>query len=260
MTLRDRRALTDAVSALAIEAGAAIMKIYEAGATITTKADKTPVTNADRAAEDIILAGLRRLTPDIPVVSEEATAAHGLPQNVGPRFWLVDPLDGTREFIARNGEFTVNIGLIEDRRPTLGVLLAPAKGNGALYAGHGPGTATLAEGRGAPRSIAARPVPREGLTVLISRSHAEKASVDAFLARYPVHARMAMGSALKFGALAEGVGDLYVRLGRTMEWDTAAGHAVLVSAGGRVETVEGTEFLYAKPGFENPHFVARGRG
>jgi 3'(2'), 5'-bisphosphate nucleotidase len=129
-----------------------------------------------------------------------------------------------------------------------------------LYAGHGPGTATLAKDGCAPRPIAARPVPRDGLTVLISRSHAEKETVDAFLARYSVRERVAVGSALKFGVLAEGAGDLYVRLGRTMEWDTAAGHAVLVSAGGRVETLEGTEFLYAKPGFENPHFVAHGRG
>lgn len=260
MTIVDRRALIDAVSALALEAGAAIMKIYEGSPQVTTKADKSPVTDADRAAETIILAGLKRLTPDIPAVAEEAVAAHGLPQNVGARFWLVDPLDGTREFISRNGEFTVNIGLIEDRRPTLGVLLAPAKGNGLLYAGHGPGTATLAEGGGAPRPIAARGAPRDGLTVLVSRSHSEKATVDEFLARYPVRERVSVGSALKFGVLAEGAADLYPRLGRTMEWDTAAGHAVLIAAGGRVETLEGTEFLYAKPGFENPHFVAHGRG
>ena len=259
MTTADRRALTDAVSALALEAGAAIMRIYEGSPQVTTKADKTPVTDADRAAETIILAGLKRLTPDTPAVAEEAVAAHGLPQNVGSRFWLVDPLDGTREFISRNGEFTVNIALIEDRRPTLGVLLAPAKEGGLLYAGHGHGTATLAQGGGTPRPIAARPAPREGLTVLISRSHAEKTTIDEFLARYPVRERVQVGSALKFGVLAEGAGDLYVRLGRTMEWDTAAGHAVLIAAGGQVETLEGDEFLYAKPGFENPHFVARGR-
>lgn len=260
MTIADRRALTDAVSALALEAAAAIMKIYQGAPEIMTKADNSPVTDADRAAEDIILAGLKRLTPGVPTVSEEAASAHGLPQNVGSRFWLVDPLDGTREFISRNGEFTVNIALIEDRRPTLGVLLAPAKENGLLYAGHGPGTATLAKGRGAPSPITARPAPRDGLTVLVSRSHSEKATVDAFLAPYPVRERLPVGSALKFGVLAEGAGDLYPRLGRTMEWDTAAGHAVLIAAGGRVETLEGAEFLYAKPGFENPHFVAHGRG
>lgn len=260
MTFADRRALADAVSAIALEAGAAIMKIYRGAPQVMTKADKTPVTDADQAAEEIILAGLQRLTPDIPAVSEEAAAAKGLPQNVGARFWLVDPLDGTREFISRNGEFTVNIGLIEDRRPTLGVLLAPAKEGGLLYAGHGPGTATLAKGGGTPRPIAARPAPREGLTVLISRSHSEKSTVDEFLARYPVRERVQVGSALKFGVLAEGAGDLYVRLGRTMEWDTAAGHAVLVAAGGRVERTDGAEFLYAKPGFENGHFVAHGQG
>ena len=260
MTITDRRALTDAVSALAREAGTAIMKIYEGSPAVMTKADKTPVTDADRAAEAIILAGLKRLTPDIPTVSEEAVSEQGLPQAVGARFWLVDPLDGTREFISRNGEFTVNIALIEDRRPTLGVLLAPAKEGGLLYAGHGPGTATLAKDGGTPRPIAARAAPRDGLIVLVSRSHSEKATVDAFLARYPVHERVSVGSALKFGVLAEGAADLYPRLGRTMEWDTAAGHAVLVAAGGRVETLEGAEFLYAKPGFENPHFVAHGRG
>ncbi|MGE0095369.1 MAG: 3'(2'),5'-bisphosphate nucleotidase CysQ [Alphaproteobacteria bacterium] len=260
MTIADRRALTVAISALALEAGAAIMKIYGGSPAIATKADKSPVTDADRAAEAIILAGLKRLTPDIPAVSEEAVSDHGLPQTVGTRFWLVDPLDGTREFISRNGEFTVNIALIEDRRPALGVLLAPAMENGLLYAGHGPGTATLAKGGGAARPIAARPVPHDGLTVLVSRSHSEKATVDAFLARYPVRERVSVGSALKFGVLAEGAADLYPRLGRTMEWDTAAGHAVLIAAGGRVETLEGTEFLYAKPGFENPHFVAHGRG
>ncbi len=260
MTIADRRALTNAVSALALEAGAAIMKIYEGSIEVTTKADKSPVTDADRAAEAIILAGLKHLTPDIPTVSEEAVSDHGLPRTVGARFWLVDPLDGTREFISRNGEFTVNIALIEDRRPTLGVLLAPAKENGLLYAGHGPGTATLAKGGGIPRSIAARPAPRDGLTVLVSRSHSEKATVDTFLARYPVRERVPVGSALKFGVLSEGAADLYPRLGRTMEWDTAAGHAVLIAAGGRVETLERTEFLYAKPGFENPHFIAHGRG
>lgn len=260
MTIADRRALMAAVSALALEAGAAIMKIYEGAPLVTTKADKTPVTDADRAAEAIILAGLKRLTPDIPAVAEEAVAAHGLPQHVGSRFWLVDPLDGTREFISRNGEFTVNIGLIEDRHPTLGVLLAPAKEGGLLYAGHGPGTATLSRGGGSPHPIAARAAPRDGLTVLISRSHSEKATVDEFLARYPVRERVQVGSALKFGVLAEGKGDLYVRLGRTMEWDTAAGHAVLIAAGGRVETLDAAEFLYGKPGFENPHFVAHGQG
>lgn len=257
MTIADRRALLNDVSALALEAGAAILKLYESGVEVTTKADKTPVTDADRAAEDIILPGLQRLTPDIPIVSEEAVATSGFPQNVGNRFWLVDPLDGTREFISRNGEFTVNIALIEDRRATFGVLLAPAKG--LLYAGYGPGTAMLGRDGGPPRPIAARRPPPEGLTVLISRSHSEKATVDEFLARYPVRDRKAVGSALKFGVLAEGEGDLYVRLGRTMEWDTAAGHAVLVSAGGRVETIDGKEFLYAKPGFENPHFTAHGR-
>ena len=259
MTTADRRALTSAISALALEAGTAIMKIYEGSPEVSTKADKTPVTDADRAAEAIILAGLKRLTPDIPTVSEEASSTHGLPQNVGSRFWLVDPLDGTREFISRNGEFTVNIALIEDRRPTLGVLLAPAKEGGLLYTGHGPGTATLAKGGSAAHPITARAMPRDGITVVISRSHSEKGTVDEFLARYTVRERVAVGSALKFGVVAEGAADLYPRLGRTMEWDTAAGHAVLIAAGGRVETLDGGEFLYAKPGFENPHFVALGR-
>ncbi|MEX2010003.1 MAG: 3'(2'),5'-bisphosphate nucleotidase CysQ, partial [Dongiaceae bacterium] len=196
------------------------------------------------------------------VVSEEAAAAGRVPEihgaaNPGGRFWLVDPLDGTKEFIAGKDDFTVNIALIEDGRPVLGVVHVPALA--VTYVGVAPDLATVQRGADAPRPIAARLRPADGAIVLASRSHGDAAALDAFLADEPVRARRTAGSALKFCLLAEGVADLYPRLGRTMEWDTAAGHAVLAAAGGGVATLDGAELRYGKPGFENPHFVARGR-
>lgn len=256
MTTRATGALLDAVRGLAREAGAAIMPIYQSEFAVETKADASPVTAADRAAEAVILAGLRRLTPDLPVVAEEEVAAGRVPDIAGGVFWLVDPLDGTRQFIKRQGEFTVNIALIENGRPTLGVVYAPEFGR--LFAGAGPGSATIEETGQPPRPIRARKVPPAGIVVVASRSHGDPALLDAFLKDYTVAENKKAGSSLKFCLVAAGEADLYPRFGRTMEWDTAAGHAVLLAAGGSVRTMDGADLLYGKPGLDNPHFIARG--
>jgi 3'(2'), 5'-bisphosphate nucleotidase len=224
-----------------------------------TKADLSPVTLADESAEAVITPILERLLPGVAVIAEEAAALHGLPSSDGygeRRFWLLDPLDGTKEFLSGNGEFTVNIALIEHGRPLLGVVGVPTLDT--VYAG-GPGGATVQHGEAAPKPIAARKQPAGGAIVLGSRSHGQGAALDSFLAAQSVLEHRVAGSALKFCLVAEGVADLYPRFGRTMEWDTAAGHAVLAAAGGHVETLDGRELGYGKPGFENPHFVARGR-
>ncbi len=264
-----------AISTLARQAGTVVMAVYATDFAVQGKADASPVTLADAQAEAVILAGLQALTPDIPVVAEEAAAAGLAPQMAATgRFWLVDPLDGTREFVARNGEFTVNIALIEQGRPVLGVVLAPAIScdgqagaagpAGVLYAGL-VGHGAWVEDSAGRRPIHCRPVPAAGLVVLASRSHGDAAALDAFLATYLAGRRVAQlgtaGSSLKLCLLAAGQADLYPRLGRTMEWDIAAGHAVLAAAGGSVCRIDsGAPLDYGKPGYENPHFVAAGLG
>ena len=238
---------------LALEAGRTIMAFYRDGTPVETKADSTPVTEADRAADGLIVTGLQAATPDIPVISEESTSTG--PPPAGGRFWLVDPLDGTREFIARTGEFTVNIALIEDGRPVLGVLHAPVQGE--TYVADGQGGAVRIVGDGAPQPIGARPVPGEGPAVIASRSHRD-AETDAYIAALGPAWIESAGSALKFGLLARGEADVYPRFGRTMEWDTAAGHAILKAAGGHVRDLNGRELRYGKAGFVNPPFVACG--
>jgi 3'(2'), 5'-bisphosphate nucleotidase len=240
---------------LAAKAGAIILTHYGPGIEVRRKTDASPVTAADEEAEEIILAGLRALAPDIPAISEEAFARGELSSHAPERFWLVDPLDGTKEFLKRNGEFTVNIALIDAGRPILGVVAAPALS--LAYAGAGPGTARLMQG-GSERAIAVRKAPADGLTVVASRSHGDPAALDRYLQGRSVAATREAGSSLKFCIVAAGEADLYPRFGRTMEWDTAAGHAVLGAAGGVVRTLDGEELRYGKPGFENPHFVASG--
>ena len=244
-----------ALTLLAREAGQVIMTVYASDFTVRGKADASPVTLADEQAEALILAGLARLDPHTPVVAEEAVAAGRVPV-VGERFWLVDPLDGTREFIGRNGEFTVNIALIERGEPVLGVVFAPALGR--LFAGARGQGAVEIDAQGRSRSIRCRAVPSEGLTVLASRSHGDAAQLDAWLATQRVAAVKSAGSSLKLCLLATGEADAYPRFGRTMEWDIAAGHAVLSAAGGEVRKLDASLLRYAKPGFENPNFVARG--
>jgi 3'(2'), 5'-bisphosphate nucleotidase len=251
----DLATLLEEVRPIAEEAGHATLRFY--GRTdAATKADGSPVTAADQAAEDILLPQLRALTPDIPVVSEEEAAKGLTPEVTGRRFWLVDPLDGTKEFLSGNGEFTVNVALIEDGVPILGVVVVPVRNE--VYAGAGPGTATLTDA-GGERLITVRVPPPAGLTVVGSRSHGDAAAMDAFLAGRKVAEFRPAGSSLKLCLIAKGEADLYPRLGTTMEWDIAAGHAVLAAAGGRVETLDGKPFTYGKPDYRNPHFAAFGK-
>jgi 3'(2'), 5'-bisphosphate nucleotidase len=248
--------LAEELTGIARLAGDEIMKVYAADFRTSRKADQSPVTAADLAAEAVIVAALRRLTPDIPVVAEEEANAHGLPERAPDRFWLVDPLDGTKEFVARNGEFTVNIALIEGNAPVLGIVHLPALDE--TYRGHS-GIAERSVAGAAFERIQARPLPAEGATMTISRSHAADERVKAEALDEPVAGTIVAGSSLKFCRLAEGVADLYPRLGATMEWDTAAGHAILAASGGSVRTLDGAPLAYGKPGFRNPHFIARGR-
>jgi 3'(2'), 5'-bisphosphate nucleotidase len=245
-----------ALIAAARRAGAVILEIYNRDFQAAQKADRSPVTEADTAAEAEILRALAALAPDVPVVAEEQAAAQGLPTDAAARFFLVDPLDGTKEFIAKNGEFTVNIALIENGRPVLGVVYLPATDVGYVGA---DGRAERWSGSGDLVPIAARPVPAEGLTMAISRSHAEGEIERAKARGLQIAGTIVAGSSLKFCRLAEGVADLYPRFGTTMEWDTAAGQAVLEAAGGRVEDTDGNPLRYGKAGFKNPHFIAYGR-
>lgn len=249
-------ALLDALVPLIRDAGRVIMDIYATDFDVTQKGDDSPVTQADQRAEDVILAGLAQIAPGVPVVAEEAVAAGKIPQ-VAERFFLVDPLDGTKEFISRNGEFTVNIALIEHGRPVLGLVYAPAIGRlfGGV-AGHGAWLEEDGKGR---RTIQARKEPAAGLTVVASRSHGDETALDAFLAGRKVASRTNAGSSLKLCLVAAGEADVYPRLGRTMEWDIAAGDAVLRAAGGKVVVVaSGQDLGYGKPGWDNPHFAAWG--
>ena len=247
-------ALLAAVIDIARQAGALILDIYRTDFEVRGKSDASPVTEADERAEGVIVPALNALAPEVPVVAEEAVAAGKVPE-VGDWFWLVDPLDGTKEFISRNGEFTVNIALVHRGVPVLGVVLAPALDR--LFAGVA-GQGAFVEEAGQRRAIACRAEPAEGLTVVASRSHGDAAALDAFLNGRKVADLKNAGSSLKLCLVAAGEADLYPRLGRTMEWDIAAGHAVLLAAGGSVKALDGKPLSYGKPGFDNPHFVAGG--
>lgn len=246
---------------LALEAGAAILAIYgreQRG--VEAKADASPVTDADRAADAILVAGLEAAYPDIPVVTEERAETHGL--GAGATHFLVDPLDGTKEFVKRRGDFTVNVALIEDGRPTAGIVLAPARGR--LFrtaAGGGAVEQPAARGEaGEAQPIRTAEADMAALRVVASKSHRD-ADTDAYIARYAVAEAVSAGSSLKFCLVAAGEADLYPRLGPTMEWDTAAGQAVLEAAGGRVVRFEDHAPLgYGRPDRRNPRFLAAGRG
>jgi 3'(2'), 5'-bisphosphate nucleotidase len=238
---------------LALKAGELIMDIYATDFSARAKTDASPVTEADERAEAIITGGLAKHFPGVPVIAEEAVAAGRVPE-IDQTFFLVDPLDGTKEFISRNGEFTVNIALIENGSPVMGVVYAPALHT--LYSGeHGFGAGKRYQDEW--HSIFVRELPAEGATVLASRSHRDTAT-DDYLASVKVAKLIGAGSSLKFCTIAEGKADLYPRFGRTMEWDTAAGHAVLAAAGGKVVGADGAPFVYGKwaRGFDNPAFIA----
>ena len=235
------------------EAGRAILGIYGTEFEVRAKDDASPVTEADMLSESIILPVLREITPEIPIIAEEAYAAGDRPDVSGGEFWLVDALDGTKEFVKRTGEFTVNIGLIQDNLPVFGVVHAPAMVT--TYWG-GENGVFRQSGDSAPEPIAVRAPGEEGLVVMTSRSH--RANEEEFLEEYTVRDEMNAGSSIKFCLVAAGEADFYPRLGPTCEWDTAAGHAILRAAGGSVRTLDGGDLKYGKPDFLNPFFLARG--
>ncbi|WP_425259614.1 3'(2'),5'-bisphosphate nucleotidase CysQ [Rubrivivax sp. RP6-9] len=244
--------LLQAVIDITRRAGELILQVYATDFAVRGKTDASPVTEADERAEALIVPALQMLAPEVPIVAEEAVAGGAAPE-IGDWFWLVDPLDGTKEFISRNGEFTVNIALVHQGVPVLGVVLAPALGR--LFAGVA-GQGAFVEDVAGRRPIRCRAVPAAGLTVVASRSHGDAAALDAYLAGRTVASLVNAGSSLKLCLVAAGEADLYPRLGRTMEWDIAAGHAVLAAAGGRVQTLQGEPLRYGKAGFDNPHFAA----
>jgi 3'(2'), 5'-bisphosphate nucleotidase len=255
MTITAPSARLNTLAAIARKAGAVVMRHYADGVEVRHKEDRSPVTAADEQAEALILTELAAHFPGVPVVAEEEAAA-GRIARVERHFFLVDPLDGTREFLNHNGEFTVNIGEVVDGNAVAGVVYAPAIGR--LFMGDAGGAFEAMEDQAAARAIAARPAPQTGLIAVGSRSHNDEKTA-AFLRQFDIGEFRSAGSSLKFCLVAAGEADVYPRAGRTMEWDTAAGHAVLAAAGGRVTTWEGAPFTYGKPGFENPGFVARGR-
>jgi 3'(2'), 5'-bisphosphate nucleotidase len=254
----DHQRLAHEMRRLAIEAGAAIMEIYRSGDLETeAKDDQSPVTAADHAADAIISAGLRASFPRVPLVTEEQAASHD--QDVRT-FLIVDPLDGTKEFVRRRGDFTVNIAYVEDGTPIRGIVYAPAKARLFMTTPEGgaveeSGDFAVAQ-RGETREIGVAEADNDALRVVASKSH-RTPETDAYIARYHVADVVSAGSSLKFCLVATGEADLYPRLGRTMEWDTAAGDAVLRAAGGRVIDAETLSPLaYGKEGFANPHFIA----
>jgi 3'(2'), 5'-bisphosphate nucleotidase len=248
--------LTDwlpAVVDIAHAAGREIMAIYHAGFSITLKDDRSPLTEADLASQRVIGAGLAVLTPDIPMIGEESPAAELTERHRWPTVWLVDPLDGTREFVKRNGEFTVNIALVHAHQPVLGVLHAPDRAV-SWYAARGGGAFRVEDH--APRRIRARPAVPAVPRVLGSRSHSDH-KLAAALEMMGPHELIGVGSAMKFGLIAEGAGDFYARMSPTSEWDTAAGQAILEEAGGHVVGLDGRPLRYnAGPRLINPSFCA----
>jgi len=247
----------DELLRIARVAGDATMEIYHSDFEIYSKKDESPVTEADRKAEAIITPVLQKLAPNVPVVAEEAFSAGNHPDITGKMFWLVDPVDGTKQFIKKQDEFTVNIALIdENRRPVFGVVHAPALNRmfwGSLAYG-----AFVQNNDGEIKPIFVRPAPKDGIVVVVSRSH-KTPEVDEFLKDYTVAQEVSSGSSIKFCQVAEGIADIYPRFGPTMEWDTGAGHAVVLGAGGSVITPEGNEFTYGKDGFKNGFFIAKGK-
>ncbi|MDJ0612844.1 MAG: 3'(2'),5'-bisphosphate nucleotidase CysQ [Rhizobiaceae bacterium] len=236
---------------VAREAGDAIMHVYNAGGGAKTKGDGSPVTEADRQAEVIILGALKSKYPEIPIISEENADSHSL--DAPERFFLVDPLDGTKEFLKRDGKgsFTVNIALIENSEPTLGIVYAPALDR--MFSGS---IETGATENG--QSVLVRDIPGNGAVAVASASHRDEAT-NNWLESHSISQTVSIGSSLKFCLVAAGEADVYPRFGPTMEWDTAAGDAVLRASGGSVENPDGSAFCYGKPEYRNGAFVAKGK-
>jgi 3'(2'), 5'-bisphosphate nucleotidase len=255
-------ALTDpALGALladiAEEAAALILPLWKSGLAVDAKADESPVTEADRRAESLILMRLARWFPDAPVVSEEYSSQFGTPDSIATQFFLVDPLDGTKAFVRGDANFTVNIALIDGGLPVAGAVSAPATGE-TWFTGPG-GAFKRGPSQPRPRQVKVRPWPAGEATALISHTMKPEAQAE-LMAAYAVAATQSMDSSIKLARIAEGVADVYPRTGPTMEWDIAAGHAVLAAAGGGLLTPEGEAFAYGKcaQGFRNGPFVARG--
>jgi 3'(2'), 5'-bisphosphate nucleotidase len=244
------------VVAIARQAGAAIMEIYQQDFAVEQKSDRSPLTEADLAAHRVIVDELRRLTPDIPVLSEESSSIPFAERRHWPRYWLVDPLDGTKEFVKRNGEFTVNIALIESHAPVLGVVCIPVTGR--VYYGAREQGAWRQDPDRDPEAVQVEPLHRQPVRVAGSRSHAGD-SLKKYLENLGEHEIVSMGSSLKFCLVAEGQADVYPRLGPTSEWDTAAAQAIVEAAGGRVTDLEMRDLRYnTKESLLNPHFLVFG--
>jgi len=247
----DYEKVVDDLAEAAREAGEAILAVVKRGFDVEAKRDSSPVTEADRAAELVILAALAQAAPGVPVIAEEEVAAGRIPAH-GDCYFLVDPLDGTKEFVRGGDDYTVNIGLIENGVPKLGVVFAPATGR--LHGGCVGAGAWVDEGRGRrPISTRAR---GENVTAVASKSHLNQATIDYLEAAVGTCGYVSIGSSLKFCIVAEGDADIYPRAAPTSEWDTAAGHAVLLAAGGIVDGPDGNPLQYGKPAFLNRAFVA----
>lgn len=246
--------LTKSVIKLAEEAGRAILQIYAGPINVTVKGDSSPLTQADQLAHSILTAGLSTLTPQLPVISEESSAEEQARRPELACYWLIDPLDGTKEFIQRNGEFTVNIALIEQGVSRFGVVHVPVSGN--TYWGGADVGAWRKDGTGEQAIKVAKPAAGEPLTVVGSRSHLNT-ETENFLSSLGPYELVSVGSSLKFCLLAEGKAHIYPRLAPTCEWDTAAAQAVLEGAGGSVCALDGSPLRYSKPEILNPWFVAR---
>jgi len=258
--LQNMGALTNMVRRIAIDAGEIIMVYFEGGADMNVegKQDGSPVTEADRKAEKFIQEALEELIPGLPFIGEEVASLGALPDvKEADYFWLVDPLDGTKEFVSGTSEFTVNIALIYKQEPILGVVYAPALGT--LYAGYKGGAAIRwNEDTNKEKQISVRPLPAQGLTVSASKAHGSGERLDQFLEQFKINKIIKKGSSLKICVIAEGKSDLYPRLGPTCEWDTGAGDAVLRAAGGRITDLDGNLLKYGgfRPKFLNPEFIA----
>ncbi len=264
MTNTSQHKLLPHLKQIARAAGDIILEIYEQGSAVEFKDDKSPLTEADKAAHKYIVSELTKLTPDIPIVSEESDPATWENTNYSieswEKFWLVDPLDGTKEFIKKSGEFTVNIALIENYLPTVGVVFAPAIYT--MYTGSVEENLATKQVGGLDRpehSISTTKSPdKNNLRLVASKDHAGPA-VTAMIENLPGKPVLkSMGSSLKFCLIAEGEADIYPRLLPTMEWDTAAAHAVVRAAGGQINAVNDNEFVYGKPGLKNDYFICLG--
>lgn len=259
--LQNLGALCNMVKRIAVDAGEITLKYYDGleDMQVATKPDNSPVTLADRETEGFIQMSLEQITPDIPMVGEEGVALGKAPKIAADQeyFWLVDPIDGTKEFIDGGTDFTVNIGLIKNGVPILGVIYAPVLGE--LYSGHGPGTARrYVEETKTDKEISVRPPPKMGLRVMASKSHGDTTKRDKFLESFKIEKVIKRGSTMKAAAIASGKADIYARFGPTGQWDTAAADAVLRAAGGSITDLNGKALVYggSDPTWPNPDFVA----